>query len=80
MTDIKVLGLRTPQRYAIKRTLIAAQEALRRQLPDLEVVIGEITKHSEIRDYTPVTILSSLVVNAKLVCVGHLPKKDESTA
>jgi hypothetical protein len=77
---VKVLGLRTPQRYAVKRTLTAAREVLQRQCPELKLVIEEIANLSEIRDYTPVTILPSLVVNEKLFYVGRFPKKDEVIA
>ena len=78
--DGKVLDLRTPQRYAVKRTLVAAQEALRRQFPELKVKIKEIANTSEIPIYMQVTILPSLLVNEKLFCVGHFPKKEEVIA
>jgi hypothetical protein len=74
---IKILSYKSPQRYAVKRTLIAAQNELQKTYPDLEIVVTEIKKLSEMEKYTAVLILPSLVMNEKLVCVGRFPKKDE---
>jgi hypothetical protein len=77
MINVKILSYKSPQRYAIKRTLIAAQDELRIQHPDIEIASIEIKEVSEMLAYTYVLILPSLVVNEKLVCVGRFPKKDE---
>ena len=77
MIDIKILSYKSPQRYAVKRTLIAAQDELQKQHPDLEIALTEVKEVSDMLEYTDVLILPSLVVNEKLVCVGRFPKKDE---
>ena len=77
MINIKILSYKSPQRYAVKRTIIAAQNILRNEYPDLEVSVTEIKELSEIEQITQGVILPSLVVNEKLVCVGHFPHKDE---
>ncbi len=77
--DVKILSYKSPQRYAVKRTLVAAQSELQRTLPDLEIALTEVKDLSEMEKYTAVVILPSLVVNDKLVCVGRFPKKDEVT-
>jgi len=77
MIDIKILSYKSPQRYAVKRTLIAAQDELQEQHPDLEIALTEVKEVSEMLAYTDVLILPSLVVNEKMVCVGRFPKKDE---
>ena len=77
MINVKILSYKSPQRYAVKRTLIAAQDELTKQHPDLEIALTEIREVSEMLAYTDVLILPSLIVNEKLVCVGRFPKKDE---
>lgn len=77
MVKVKILGHKSPQRYAVKRTLVAAQNDLWKQCPDLEIAVTEIKDISEMGKYTAVVILPSLVVNEKLVCVGRFPHKDE---
>ena len=73
----KILGYKTPQRYAVRRTVTAAQTVLSQELPDLSVEITEVRERSEIEKVTPVVIYPSLVVNDRLVCVGRFPSKDE---
>lgn len=77
MINVKILSYKRAQRYAVNRTLIAAQEVLRERYPDFEIVLTEVKDVSEMLEYTDVIILPSLVVNNKLVCVGRFPKKDE---
>ena len=77
MINVKILSYKSPQRYAVKRTLMTAQSALQKMYPELEVVVTEVKTVSEMEQYTPVLILPSLVVNEKLVCVGRFPKKEE---
>lgn len=77
MITVKILSYKSPQRYAVKQTMKAAEHALRKSLPDLELVIEEVKELAEMEKYTPVVILPSLVVNGSLVCVGRFPKKDE---
>jgi hypothetical protein len=77
MINVKILSYRNPQRYVVKRALIAAYEELRKTHPDLEITITGVKERSEMEKYTAVMILPSLVVNEKLVCVGRFPKKKE---
>jgi len=77
MINVKILSYKSPQRYAVKRTIIAAQNVLYKEYPNLEVNVTEVKELSEIEKVTQVLILPSLVVNEKLVCVGRFPKKDE---
>lgn len=77
MLEIKILAYKSPQRYAVRRTLYAAQRELKKSFPGLELVVTEITSIPEMRQYTEVLILPSLIVNARLVCVGRFPKKAE---
>ena len=77
MIDIKILSYKSPQRYAVRQTLLAARNALRIINPDFEICITEIKCLEEIEEYTQVVIYPSLVINGKLVCIGRFPKKDE---
>jgi hypothetical protein len=77
MVNVKVLSYKSPQRYPVKRTLIAAQCELQKTHPSFEIAVEEVKDLSEMERYTAVVILPSLVVNGKLVCVGRFPKRDE---
>ncbi len=77
MIDVKILSYKSPQRYAIKRTILAAYAELLKTRPDAEIAITEVKELSEMEKYTPIVILPSLVVSEKLVCVGRFPKKYE---
>jgi hypothetical protein len=76
---VKVCSYRSPQRYAVVRTLRAALVILQNNYPDLELEIIEIRDVQEILKITPVLILPSLVINDRLVCTGRFPKKEEVT-
>ncbi len=75
--EVKILSYKRPQRYAVRRTLLAAEDELRDIYPDLEIAVSDVKELSEIEKYTAVVILPSLVVDEKLVCVGRFPKKAE---
>jgi hypothetical protein len=77
MIHIKILSYKSPQRYAVKQALRAAQYELQKTHPELEITVEEVKALEEMEKYTAVVILPSLVVNEKLVCVGRFPKKDE---
>lgn len=77
MIDIKILSYKSPQRYAVRRTLLAACIELKKALPDLELSISEVTRLEDMLQFTQVVILPSLMVNGKLVCIGRFPKKGE---
>ncbi len=74
---VKILGSKTPQRYAVRRAVLAAQAAMGMEYPDLQIEIFEVRDLAEIEKVTPVFIYPSLVVNDRLVCVGRFPSKDE---
>jgi len=74
---VKILSYKSPQRYAVKRTLVAAESELRNTYAGLQISVFEVKEVPEMENYTAVLILPSLVVNEKLVCVGRFPKKDE---
>ena len=77
MMRVKILSYKSPQRYAVNRTVQAAWNDLRKTRPDLELVITQVKTLDEMLTYTQVVILPSLVVNEELVCVGRFPKKEE---
>lgn len=77
MINVTILSYKTPQRYAVKRTVMAAQNELQKINPNLEIAITEIKDLDDIEKITQVVILPSLMVNEKLVCIGRFPKKDE---
>ena len=77
MIAVKILGLRQPERYAIRRMVLSAQSELQAHYPDLAMEITEIKDPREIGKYALVLILPSLVVNEKLVCSGRFPAKEE---
>jgi hypothetical protein len=75
--SVKILGHKTPQRYSVRRAVLAAWNELLREHPGLELDIVELKDLLEIQRYTQVFVYPSLVVNEQLVCVGRFPKKDE---
>ena len=77
MINVKILSYKSPQRYVVKRTLMAAKSELRKIYPELEIAVTEVKELSEMEKYTAVVILPSLVVDEKLVCIGRFPKKEE---
>ena len=77
MINIKILSYKSPQRYAVRQTLLAARNELRKTYPDLELSITEVKELEEMEKYTYVVPYPSLVINEKLVCIGRFPKKDE---
>lgn len=77
MLQVKILALKKPQRYAVRRTLMAAYGQLQNDLALPPLQIEEFSTSTEIMRYTPVTVYPSLVINERLVCVGRFPKKEE---
>ena len=75
--SVKILGTKSPQRYAVRRAVLAAWNELLREHPGLELDILELKELLEIQRYTQVFVYPSLVVNEQLVCVGRFPSKDE---
>ena len=79
MLDIKIMGYRTDQTFAIRRTVAAALDELRKEQPGVESVITNIKEAQDILQYTDVLMAPGLVVNGKLVylCFGRIPKKEQ---
>jgi hypothetical protein len=77
MIQVKILGTKSPQRYAVRRAVVAAQESLLDGHPGQELEITEVKDLQDIQHYTAVFIYPSLVINEQLVCVGRFPKKYE---
>ena len=77
MLNAKILAYKKSQRYAVRRTLLAACDELRKSQPDIAITITEVKELAEIEKYTLVVILPSLLLNEHLVCVGRFPSKDE---
>lgn len=77
MLNVKILALKKPQRYSVRRTLMAAWSILQKEHPSLQLQIEEMASSVEIMHYTPVTVYPSLVINERLVCVGRFPQKGE---
>jgi hypothetical protein len=80
MVECKILSYKSPQRYAMRRTVQSAQAELARNGRPVELTIVEIKDLDAILAYTQVVILPSLVVNGRLVCVGRFPRKEEVLA
>jgi hypothetical protein len=74
--NVKILSLGTPERYAVRRMVMAAQQELLPQHPNLELGVHEISDPSEIGKYAFVLVLPTLVINEKVVCSGHFPSKE----
>lgn len=77
MIKVKILSYKSPQRYAVRRTVLAAQNEFLKAHLDLEIDLTEIKALAEIEKITPVVILPSLMINDNLVCVGRYPSKEE---
>ena len=77
MLNVQIIGYKNPQRYCVKRAVIAAHIELQETNRDLEINITEVRSLSEIQKITQAFMLPSLMINDKLVCVGRFPKKEE---
>lgn len=77
MINVKILSLGTAERYAVRRMVMAAQQELLPQHPNLELGVHEISDSGEIGKYAFVLVLPTLVINEKVVCSGHFPTKEE---
>jgi hypothetical protein len=77
MIEIKILGYRSAQRYAVRQTVVAAIRILNNEFPKLMIAITELKDWMHIEKYTPVLSAPSMVVNEKLVCMGRFPSRQE---
>jgi hypothetical protein len=74
--NVKILSLGAPERYAVRRMVVAAQNELQQQYPDLSIQILEMDDSREIGKYAAVLVLPTLVINEKIICSGHFPTKE----
>ena len=77
MLIVKILSLGDPERYAIRRLVLAAQQEILSQYPNLELEIIEVDDPGEIGKYALILVLPTLVVSEKVVCSGRFPAKEE---
>lgn len=77
MLDVKILGIRYPERYAVRRLVALAQQELLPQHPHLEVEISEVSDPAEIGRHAQVLILPTLLINDKTACSGRFPTREE---
>lgn len=75
--NVKILGMKSRQRYTVRRLVTAAETVLRAEYPDLEVDVLEVKTEDEIYQYTHVLIAPGLVINDKLVYDQWIPSKEQ---
>ena len=75
--NIKILSLGTPERYAVRRMVTAAQQELQVAAPQVQMTISDIGDASQIVHYASVLVLPTLVIDEKVVCSGRFPARDE---
>ena len=80
MIHVKILGTKSPMRYAVARVVVMAETVLKSEYPDLQVEIQELKTEEEIFKYTRVMIAPGLVINEKLVYDIWIPKKEQVIA
>ncbi len=80
MLQIKILGIRSTERYILRRLVLAAQRELRSEFPKLSTNITEVSDATEIGKYAQGLILPSLIIDRSLVCRGRIPAKEEVVA
>lgn len=77
MINVKILSLGTPERYAVRRTVMAAQQELQAAAPQYQINISEVNDASQILRYASVVVLPTLVINEKVVCSGRFPTRED---
>ena len=75
--NIKILSLGDPERYAVRRLVLAAEQELSSRFPNLEMKITEVNEASEIGKFAYVLVLPTLIINDKVVCSGRFPTREE---
>ncbi len=79
MISIQILGLNDPERYAVRRLVMAAHKDLHQDQPGLELEVTEVADPSVIGKYACFLILPTLVINGQVVCSGRFPGREEVT-
>jgi hypothetical protein len=79
LVSIKILGLHYPERYAVRRLVMAAYKDLLQYCSSLEIEIMEVADPGEIGKYAFVLILPTLLINGNVVCSGRFPAREEIT-
>ena len=74
---VKILGIRTPQRYSVHRQVIAAGNEIERENPGFSIDVQEISQMQDILKYTQLLTWPVLIFHDKIVCAGRIPKKEE---
>ncbi len=77
---VKILSLGDPERYALRRLVVSAENELLHAHPDLQVCITEVDTAGEIGKYARVLVLPTLVIDEKVVSSGPLPTREEVLA
>jgi hypothetical protein len=75
--NVKILSLGTPERYAVRRMVAAAQYELQSVDPKLQMTISELNDANQILRYASVLVLPTLVINEKVACSGRFPTTEE---
>ena len=78
MIRVKIGSIQYPERYAVRRIVLAAESELQAEIPGLEVEITELTDPGEIGKYAFVLVMPTLVIEEKVVCSGRFPTKVEA--
>jgi hypothetical protein len=74
---VKICSIQYPERYVLRRMVMAAQNELQAEIPGLETEITELADPGLIGKYAFVLVLPTLVINEKVVCSGRFPAKEE---
>jgi hypothetical protein len=77
VVNVKIGSIRYPERYVVRRIVLAAHQELKVEIPSLEVEITELTDPGQIGEYAFVLVLPTLVIDEKVVCSGRFPGKEE---
>jgi hypothetical protein len=77
---IKICSIQYPERYVLRRMVMAAQQELLPHFPELELEISELSDPAQIGKYAFVLVLPTLVIEEQVACSGRFPGKDEIKA
>jgi hypothetical protein len=75
--NVKILSLGDPERYTVRRLVLAAEQELLASIPDFKLNIIEVKEAEGIGRYSQVLVLPTLVINEKVACSGRFPSRQE---